>query len=164
MLCTRKFAFDCAHKVLEHESKCKYMHGHRFYAEVTCWAPSLNKLGMVMDFGDIKKLVGSWIDSEWDHNCLLNSEDPLAKMCSKEGAGMSQGGTFELGPTTEELFGRRPFILPKRNPTAEVLAEVLFHKSVELLSSTPVKVTNVRMYETPNNWSDFRNPFFHAMD
>lgn len=163
MLCTRKFGFDSAHRVLEHGSKCRFMHGHFYEAEVTCWSPELNKLGMVIDFGDIKSLVGSWIDENWDHNCILNSMDPIAQMCDS-GSPLAGGQVIGLSPTTEELFGRKPFLIEKRNPTAEVLAEVLFHKASELLSSKGIKVTNVRMHETRNCYADFRNPFFHALD
>lgn len=165
-LCTRKFRFDSAHRVLEHGSKCKYLHGHSYLAEITVWSPSLDKLGMVLDFGDIKKVIGEWIDSEWDHNCILNPEDPFSKMCSTDENGASLMGIMQLAPTTEELFGRRPFVLPKGNPTAEVLAEFLFHKSVDLLTSVhpKIKVTQVRMHETLNCYADFTNPFFHAQD
>lgn len=164
MLCTKIFKFCAAHKVLETTSHCRNMHGHEYKAEVTCWTPQLNKLGMVIDFGDIKALVGKWIDENWDHNTILNSEDPIAKMCSTDETGMATGATMQLAPTAEELLGRRPFILPKINPTAEVLAEVLFHKATELLSSKGIKITNIRLWETTTCYADHGNPFFHAVN
>ena len=31
--CTRRIEFDAAHRILNHESKCKMLHGHRYVVE-----------------------------------------------------------------------------------------------------------------------------------
>ena len=51
---TKKLEFDYGHRVLGHEGKCRHLHGHRGVAEVTVYAPSLDNLGRVVDFGAIK--------------------------------------------------------------------------------------------------------------
>src|SRR3990167_4283971 len=108
--CTRRFEFDAGHRVLEHKSKCRFLHGHRYVAEVTVYAEELDKMGMVADFGDLKELFGKWIDENWDHNLLLNKADPILKY------------TLELQRT---IVGRLPFVL-EMNPTAENLVVSLF--------------------------------------
>src|SRR5262245_52482042 len=77
MLCTRKLEFDAGHRVLGHGGKCRHLHGHRYVAEVTCYAEELDKLGFVVDFSVIKTVVGDWIDENFDHNMILNPKDPL---------------------------------------------------------------------------------------
>ena len=73
--CTRRIEFDAAHRILEHESKCKMLHGHRYALEITVKAEKLDKLGRVVDFGVIKEVVGQWIDNNWDHNTILSNKD-----------------------------------------------------------------------------------------
>lgn len=74
---TRRFEFDSAHRVLQHESKCRHIHGHRYKLELTLRCPNLDKLGRVLDFSEVKRAFGDWIDRYWDHNVLLNPDDPL---------------------------------------------------------------------------------------
>lgn len=157
---TRRIEFDYGHRVLGHEGKCRNLHGHRGVAEITVEAAELDSLGRVVDFGVIKKVVGGWIDENWDHNMLLHAADPLWSLWL--------GNDFN---DQHLLFaGKEPYCFPPgKNPTAEVIAEVLFHKAQELLteagglSQRPpgyqvesyLKVVNVRMYETPNCWADY---------
>ena len=84
-------------------------------------------------------MVGAWVDSHWDHNTMLNPNDPLL---FTEG-----GGTA--------LVGRAPFVMPA-NPTAEVIAEFLCRKAAELLPAD-LEVVSVRVWETPNCCADFFN-------
>jgi len=137
MRITRRFEFDSAHRLLNHESKCRFIHGHRYVAEVTVEAPELDSLGRVIDFGELKQLVGEWIDENWDHNILLNSDDPLLAL--------NRLTFFE---------GREPFVFSKTNPTVEVMVKHLFLTVAGILIS-PLKVIAIRLYETPNCWADY---------
>ena len=132
---TQRIEFDSGHRVLGHGGKCRHLHGHRYVAEITFEATKLNDLGMVIDFGDVKRIIGSWINEHWDHNMILNSEDPLASS----------------DINTVALVGREPFIMSV-NPTAENMAAFLFYQSKDLLAmeEIDVRVVNVTIYETPN--------------
>jgi 6-pyruvoyltetrahydropterin/6-carboxytetrahydropterin synthase len=97
-------------------------------------------VGRVIDFGLVKKIIGGWIDENWDHNMLLNSNDPLA---------------LEDDEARLCLVGREPFLMPKEsNPTAEVMVEVLF-KTAEILLPQYLVVKKVRLYETPNCYAEY---------
>lgn len=139
---TRRLEFDAGHRVLGHEGKCKHLHGHRYVAEVAVEAQFLDGLSRVVDFGVVKQLVGGWIDDNWDHNILLNERDPLLE-------------TINIPDVWE---GREPYVIPDgNNPTAEVLAELLFVKACELLRPyEKLEVYSVRLYETPNCWADYK--------
>ena len=132
---TRKLEFDAGHRILGHEGKCRYLHGHRYTAEITVEG-ILDHIGRVIDFGIVKDLVGGWIADNWDHNLLLNKDDPQLLHLKR----------------TEE---RPPYELPE-NPTAENLAKELFNKAILLLPKN-LRVLRVRMWETPNCYADYEN-------
>lgn len=130
--CTRRIEFDAAHRVVDHKSKCKYLHGHRYVLEVTAEAACLDKMGMVVDFGDLKTIIKCWIDENWDHTVILHQDDSV------------------LGVSIEKYTGQRVYYL-KNNPTAENIA-LHFKRDVvtTLFTSGDFKITKIRLYETPN--------------
>jgi 6-pyruvoyltetrahydropterin/6-carboxytetrahydropterin synthase len=69
--------FDAAHRIRGHPGKCAYLHGHTYHLEVTVGARSLNPLGMVVDFDDLRAVIQKVVLDVWDHATLLDPEDPL---------------------------------------------------------------------------------------
>ena len=147
---TRKLEWDAGHRVLNHGSKCRHLHGHRFVAEVTVTAPELDGLGMVIDFSVLKEKVGDWIDRCWDHNMMLHPDDPLVDLykCSAEPDSV-------VHYAAEVFAGKAPYIMKSGNPTAENIACELFHKATELLTGTGITVLRVKIAETPNCWAEY---------
>jgi 6-pyruvoyltetrahydropterin/6-carboxytetrahydropterin synthase len=158
---TRSFEFDAAHRVLGHEGKCRHLHGHRYRVEVTVRASELNTLGMVVDFSRVKSALQPWIDDRWDHNVILNENDPLAVLFRNMGDKrilLADAFTEEGMGFIDPVFnGKEPLIL-KDNPTAEIIAEQFFLRaSKELnLKSVGMEVVKVRVFETPNCWADYK--------
>lgn len=150
---TRKLEFDYGHRILNHESKCRHLHGHRGVAEITVYSPGLDPLGRVVDFSVIKEVVGGWIDNHLDHNMLLHPEDELAKLFEDLQKPMTLS-------RLESLFGgKTPYILPYDypNPTAENISRLIFEKATSLLRKKDdnLRVVSVRFWETPNSFSDY---------
>ncbi len=143
---TRKFEWDSGHRVLNHEGKCRHLHGHRYVAEITVSAPALDTLGRVIDFSVLKTEIGEWIDQRWDHNMLLNSDDPLLQQ------GFNAGDASDIAL---ELVGRDPYIFYQMNPTAENIAKVLYGIAVDQMAPYGISVHNVRIWETPNCYADY---------
>jgi 6-pyruvoyltetrahydropterin/6-carboxytetrahydropterin synthase len=140
---TRRFEFDTAHKVLGHEGKCANLHGHRYRAEVTVDAPMLDSLGRVIDFSEIKRVLGGWVDEHWDHATILHYDDPLSTFYA------------DLHPDDRRrFFGPKPLVRLHCNPTAENLANVLYDLAKNQLPQD-LKIHRVRLYETPNCWADY---------
>lgn len=128
----RRFEIDAGHRVLRHESLCAHPHGHRYAIVVRAEAPAgLDDLGRVMDFGVIKKILGSWLDTHWDHAFIVASEDTVLR----------------------EFFsaqGFRHYVLAE-NPTAENMARHLMNEICpEIFKGTRVNITEIRIHETPN--------------
>jgi 6-pyruvoyltetrahydropterin/6-carboxytetrahydropterin synthase len=130
--CTRKIEFDAAHRVVGHENKCKYLHGHRYIIEVTACANDLDNIGRVIDFGVLKKLLGDWIDTNWDHTTILNITDR------------------NLGDEIAKITEQNIYYLPY-NPTAENMAGYLLNEICpKLFKESLIIIRKIKLYETPN--------------
>ena len=73
---TREFHFCYGHRLLNYDGKCRHLHGHNGRAVIALEAPQLDRLGMVVDFSHIKRVVSAWIDEALDHKMLLHKDDP----------------------------------------------------------------------------------------
>lgn len=101
---------SCGHRVVGHENKCKYLHGHNYRVHFKCalapWG-NLDSVGRVIDFGVIKSKLCMWLEDKWDHKMLLWREDPLLE-------------EIKALSTVADSIVVVPF-----NPTAENMAEYL---------------------------------------
>lgn len=136
LVCTRRLEFDAAHRLPGHEGKCKNLHGHHYIVEASFSAEGLDSVGRVVDFAVIKEKLGSWIDTNWDHNVILWEKDKtLGENISAE--------------TKQKIF----YLL--ESPTAENMALYLFHEVCpKLFAGLGISCTNLRLYETPNCFVD----------
>ncbi|MDA0780817.1 MAG: 6-carboxytetrahydropterin synthase [Rickettsiales bacterium] len=134
--CTRKLHFDSAHRIVNHESKCKYVHGHRYVVDATFAAKELDDLGRIVDFGVIKEKLGKWVDDNWDHNIILWEKDK------------------SLGDVIEKQTDQKVFYLPT-NPTAENIADYLLNTVCkELFFDSEVECVKIKVFETPNCYAE----------
>lgn len=130
---TRVLEFDAGHRVMNHEAKCATLHGHRYRIEIQAHAPELDTLGRVIDFSILKELIGTWLDTHWDHTCVIYQEDKAVL------------------EALDKLPRRKPVWVAPWNPTAEnMAAHLLKVVCPELLTGTGVEVTKVTVWETPN--------------
>lgn len=136
---TRRLEFDAGHRLQNHESKCRNVHGHRYVVLITCRAPELDSVGRVIDFGKVKELIGSWIDENWDHGYIYEAGDLISEAIAK--LDYEALKTFEM-------------VVP---PTAENMSKFLFRVASDYLAAEGIEVTNVRLFETPNCFADY-NP------
>ncbi|MHB1148127.1 MAG: 6-pyruvoyl trahydropterin synthase family protein [Lutibacter sp.] len=88
---TKQFNFETAHALYGYDGKCKNIHGHSYKLAVTVIGTPISdstnvKYGMVIDFGDLKKIVSSEIVNKFDHATVFNKNTPhieLAKELEK---------------------------------------------------------------------------------
>mgnify|MGYP001791422622 CR=1 FL=1 len=78
---TKKFTFETAHALYGYDGKCKNIHGHSYKLFVTVIGEPISdtnnpKYGMVIDFGDLKKIVNKEIVDAFDHATLFNKNTP----------------------------------------------------------------------------------------
>lgn len=134
--CSRKIEFDAAHRIRKHESKCRHLHGHRYVLEAHFAANELDELGRVIDFSQIKEILGSWIDENFDHNTILAEDDK------------------NLGDEIHKITKQKIFYLPN-HPTAENMVKFLFEEICpKLFADKDIKCVKMRLYETPNCFAE----------
>mgnify|MGYP000736713801 CR=1 FL=1 len=90
---TKEFTFETGHALYGYDGKCRNVHGHSYHLSVTvAGMPIVDtsnvKLGMVIDFGDLKTIVKEEIVNPFDHATVFNKNTPhveLAKELSNRG-------------------------------------------------------------------------------
>jgi 6-pyruvoyltetrahydropterin/6-carboxytetrahydropterin synthase len=127
---TREIAFCYGHRLLNYDGKCRHLHGHNGRAVITLEGPALDRRGMLVDFGDIKRHVQRWIDENLDHNMLLCRDDPLLPILRER--------------------GERVFVMDE-NPTAENIARLIFDKTRD----AGLPVVEVVLWETDQCCSSY---------
>lgn len=134
--CVRKLHFCAGHRVLGHEGKCGNIHGHNYYVHLAAEG-ALDPLGRVIDFSLLKKRIGGWIETHWDHNFLVYEKDAEV-----------------IGMLKHISDHKEPFICPF-NPTVENIASyLLFEAAPRLLEGTGVTLTKVTLFETENCYAE----------
>lgn len=69
VLVSKEFTFDAAHHLHCYEGKCKNLHGHT-YKVIFGVSGFTDDIGLVIDFGDIKKIWKEKIEVHLDHRYL----------------------------------------------------------------------------------------------
>lgn len=81
---TRKLEFDAGHRIPDHKSQCRNLHGHRYTLEITLVGKVIEQEGssdngMIMDFSDIKALARQHLVDVWDHAFLVYEKDEAVR-------------------------------------------------------------------------------------
>ncbi len=81
---TKEFRFEMAHALWDYDGLCKNIHGHSYILAVTVIGePNSDKdspkYGMVMDFGELKRIVKEEIVDRLDHTFVISSMSPHEK-------------------------------------------------------------------------------------
>jgi len=71
-------------------TKCKNLHGHRYVAIATLEADTTDDMGMVLDFGDVFRVMKAFVDGSLDHACIVDvgDKDLLAAYYVQAGSGV----------------------------------------------------------------------------
>lgn len=112
---------SCGHRVVGHEGKCRFLHGHNYRIHFVVAAEQLDELGRVLDFSVIKEKLCMWLEEKYDHKFLIWERDELLP---------------QLQAITENSLVVVPF-----NPTAENIAQHL----VEVVGPKQLAGTNTRL-------------------
>jgi 6-pyruvoyltetrahydropterin/6-carboxytetrahydropterin synthase len=139
---TRKLEFDAGHRIPDHSSQCRNLHGHRYTLQITLTGEVVehdgeSDNGMIMDFGDIKSLANQHLVNLWDHAFIVYEKD------------------FLVRNFLEKLLHKTVII--DRVPTVENLAKIAFDILKEVYHNRfgrVLELKKVTLYETPNCWAE----------
>ena len=143
MRITRRLEFDAGHRIPDHASQCRNLHGHRYAIEITLGGDVISRSGdsangMVMDFSEVKSLAKQHVVDPWDHAFLVYAGDTAVL-------------TF-----LQSMPDHKTVVLDCV-PTAENLARLAFRILNAVYRDTygnHLHLEQVRLYETPNCWAD----------
>ena len=143
MLITRRLEFDAGHRIPDHKSQCRHLHGHRYALEITLGGTIIQQVGdpangMVMDFSAVKSLAMRHLVDLWDHAFLAWAGDQ---------------------PVVDFLYSlpEHKTVLLDCVPTAENLAQQAFTILDAVYRDSygnQLRLERVRLYETPNCWAE----------
>ena len=141
---TRRLRFEAGHRIADHESHCKWLHGHSYKVFVTVEpkdGESLDGLGRVVDFGVMKKMQ-HWLDAHMDHTFILDMRDYAGREAFR--AFNAQFG---------ECKGQSVYLMD-RPPTAENIAR---HLALDVFPRhvPQARVTSVTVHETENCYATY---------
>ncbi|HOB46747.1 MAG TPA: 6-carboxytetrahydropterin synthase QueD [Zoogloea sp.] len=143
MRITRRLEFDAGHRIPDHASQCRHLHGHRYTIEITLAGEIIDTegspaRGMLIDFSDVKAIAKQHIVDVWDH------------------AFLAYRGDRAVVDFLQSMPGHKTVILDVI-PTAENLAAEAFRTLEPLYTGVyknQLRLERVRLYETPNCWAD----------
>lgn len=140
---TRKLEFDAGHRIPDHKSQCRNLHGHRYTIEITLIGEVIEEEGssdngMLMDFSDVKSLAHEHLVDVWDHAFLVYEKD---------------------SPVRDFLAGLpdHKTVVINKIPTVENLARTAFDILKPVYSDrygTGLKLHKLVLHETPNCWAE----------
>jgi 6-pyruvoyltetrahydropterin/6-carboxytetrahydropterin synthase len=137
---TKEFSFDMAHALLNYDGLCRNVHGHTYKLAVTLIGSPIElqndpKLGMVIDFSDLKTIVKQPIVDVFDHAIVL-----------KEG--------HKAIPSMLELNDYGKTIVLPFQPTCENLV-VHFVGMIKDKLPKGVTLFSLRLHETPTSYAEW---------
>jgi 6-pyruvoyltetrahydropterin/6-carboxytetrahydropterin synthase len=137
---TKFYDFEMAHALWNYDGLCKNIHGHSYKLYVTVLGEPISdtndqKNGMVIDFGDLKKIVKTEIVDPFDHSMVINKSAPHEKF-------------LELN----EMYERHHVV--DFQPTCENLV-VHFVNIIKPLLPQGIILKNVKLYETANSSAEW---------
>ncbi|MGY5849306.1 6-pyruvoyl trahydropterin synthase family protein [Salegentibacter sp. F14] len=142
---TKQFNFETGHALYGYDGKCRNVHGHSYKLNVTVIGEPITdkndvKFGMVIDFGDLKKIVKSEIVDKFDHATVFNKNTPHIELA-------------------QELRNRdHHVILVDYQPTSENMV-IDFAKKIKKHLPDHIQLHSLKLQETESSFAEW-----YAMD
>lgn len=138
---TKQFNFETGHALYGYDGKCKNVHGHSYKLSVTVSGKPIAdktnvKFGMVIDFGDLKKIVNEEIVDVFDHATVFNKNTPHVELA-------------------EELKTRgHHVILVDYQPTSEMMV-IDFAEKIKQRLPESINLFSLRLQETETSFAEW---------
>jgi len=138
---TKQFSFETGHALYGYDGKCKNVHGHSYKLSVTVIGQPITdvsnvKYGMVIDFGDLKKIVIEEIVDVFDHATVFNQNTPHVELA-------------------KELKARdHHVILVDYQPTSEMMV-IDFADKIQKRLPDNIKLFSLKLQETETSFAEW---------
>ena len=141
----KQFKFEMAHQLKDSYSAACHenLHGHSYVLELYFSSDDVHENGMVVDFGEVKDVIGEYVDS-WDHSLTM----PV--FFEKDYLDMLAAHTKKMRITAY-------------NPTAENMAKTMYRDIDVMITNyqrkayneVKWKISKVRLHETTTGWAEY---------
>ena len=106
---TKEFSFESAHALWGYDGKCREIHGHSYRLFVTVKGEPIAdeqspKLGMVMDFGELKAIVAREITDRLDHSFVMRRTEQAEALAAAMGSQFTNVVLVDYQPTCENML------------------------------------------------------------
>ncbi|HOL97347.1 MAG TPA: 6-carboxytetrahydropterin synthase [Bacteroidales bacterium] len=137
---TKIFDFETAHALHNYDGLCRNVHGHSYKLYVTVMGEPENndkstKFGMVIDFGNLKKIVKENIVDVFDHSLIISNKEDIKDLL-KQNILFKRLHIFDFQPTSENLI-------------------IYFSNIIIPLLPDGIKLVSLRLYETANSYAEW---------
>jgi 6-pyruvoyltetrahydropterin/6-carboxytetrahydropterin synthase len=138
---TKQFSFETGHALYGYDGKCKNVHGHSYKLSVTVSGKPIKdntnvKFGMVIDFGDLKKIVNEEIVDIFDHATVFNKNTPHVDLA-------------------KELMDRgHHVLLVDYQPTSEMMV-IDFAEKIKNRLPENIKLHSIKLQETDSSFAEW---------
>ena len=131
---TKEFTFESAHALDGYDGLCREIHGHSYRLFVTVKGEPISdegnpKMGMVMDFGDLKRIVNSEIVDRLDHSFVLRNSAQNEELKEVLGAKFKKVVLVDYQPTCENMLADFAARLQNALPTNVELHSLRLHET-----------------------------------
>lgn len=138
---TKQFSFETGHALYGYDGKCRNVHGHSYKLSVTVIGTPITdtshvKLGMVIDFGDLKKIVKEDIEDVFDHATVFNKNTPHIELAN------------ELKERGHNV------ILVDYQPTSENMV-IDFAQKIKVRLPQNIELHSLRLQETETSYAEW---------
>ena len=137
---SKEFHFEMAHALWNYDGLCRHIHGHSYKLQITIIGKPIEevnnkKLGMVLDFTDLKAMVKGPVVEYLDHSLVIY----------RKAAEYIPGASNEMYEKVHVLDFQ---------PTCENLVLFIAEKVKSQLSAG-IELYSVRLYETPTSFAEW---------
>ncbi len=138
---TKQFSFETGHALYGYDGKCRNVHGHSYKLSVTVIGTPISqsenvKFGMVIDFGDLKKIVKTEIVDVFDHATVFNKNTPHVELA-------------------RELEDRgHNVLLVDYQPTSEMMV-IDFAQKIQKHLPENIKLFSLKLQETDTSFAEW---------
>jgi 6-pyruvoyltetrahydropterin/6-carboxytetrahydropterin synthase len=137
---SKEFHFEMAHALWNYDGLCRHIHGHSYKLIITIIGVPIEdgndqKLGMVLDFADLKAVVKEPVVDYFDHSLVIN-----------------RGAENYLPDEPNEMYDK--VHLMDFQPTCENLVLYIAEK-VQARLSPGIGLYSVKLYETATSYAEW---------
>lgn len=131
---TKEFSFEMSHALENYDGACRHIHGHSYKFFVTVKGVPVEdirnpKNGMVMDFGDLKRIINKCIIERYDHAFIARATETNTPLLEKMKDYYGKVEMVDYQPTCENMISRFAEAIIPELPSGVTLHSLKLHET-----------------------------------